>query len=75
MRKLIYRFNSTSLRKRLMLAFAALVVLPLLVQGLLSLSILSSSVLDRYQSEMDYRFSQAENRVDALLEDCRGGPP
>ena len=71
MKKLIYRFNSISLRTRLMLGFALLIIVPLLVQGLISLSILSDSVLDRYQSEMEYRFSQLDDRVDELFVECR----
>ena len=70
-RGIIYRFNSMGLRKRLILAFATLIILPLLVQGLISLSILSDSVLDRYCDEMDYRFSQMEQRMDTLYAECR----
>ena len=56
MRKLIYRFNSISLRRRLLLVFVFLIIIPLLLQGFVSLSILSNSVVSRYMSEMDYRF-------------------
>jgi len=72
MRKLVYRLNSISLRTRLMSVFALLIIVPLIIQGFISLSILSGSVLDRYQSEMDYRFSQMEDRVDELFEECYG---
>jgi len=72
MKKLVYRLNSISLRTRLMSVFALLIIVPLIIQGFISLSILSDSVLDRYQSEMDYRFSQMEDRVDELFEECRG---
>ena len=71
MRGIIYRFNSMGLRKRLILAFATLIILPLLAQGVISLSILSKSVLDRYRNEVNYRFSQVEKRVDALFTECR----
>ncbi len=71
MKKLLYRINSTSLRNRLMLVFALFIIVPLIVQGFVSLSILSDSVLDRYQSEMDYRFSQMEKQIDSLIVECR----
>ena len=54
-----------------MLVFALFVIVPLIVQGFISLSILSDSVLDRYQSEMDYRFSQLEKQIDDLVVECR----
>ena len=71
MKKLAYRLNSIILRTRLMSVFVLLIIVPLIIQGLISLSILSDSVLDRYQSEMDYRFSQMEDRMDDLFEECR----
>lgn len=71
MKNIIYRFNSISLRSRLMLAFILLIIAPLLFQGFVSLSILSKSVIDRYDSEMDYRFSQLEKRLDELFFECR----
>lgn len=71
MKKLLYRLNSTSLRNRLMLVFALFIIVPLIVQGFVSLSILSDSVLDRYQSEMDFRFSQMEKQIDSLIVECR----
>ena len=70
MKRLIYRFNSISLRNRLMLVFVLLIITPLIFQGLLSLSILSDSVISRYESEMDYRFSQLEKRIDELFGEC-----
>jgi len=71
MKKLLYRLNSTSLRNRLMIVFALFIIVPLIVQGFISLSILSDSVLDRYKSEMDYRFSQLEKQIDDLVVECR----
>lgn len=72
MKKLCYRFNSISLRVRMMFVYVLLIIVPLIVQGVISLSILSDSVLERYQIEMDYRFSQMEDRVDELFDECRG---
>lgn len=70
MKKLLYKLNSTSIRNRLMLVFALFVIIPLILHGFISLSILSDSVLDRYQSEMDYRFSRMEKEIDGLIDDC-----
>ena len=70
MRKLIYRFNSISLRRRLLLVFVFLIIIPLLLQGVVSLSILSNSVVSRYMSEMDYRFLQLRKLIDSLFSEC-----
>jgi len=70
MRTLIYRFNSISLRRRLLLIFVLLIIIPLLLQGFVSLSILSDSVMSRYMSEMDYRFLQLRKLTDSLFSEC-----
>lgn len=55
----------------MVLAFALMIIAPLIIQGVISLSILSDSVLDRYQDEMDYRFSLVDEQVDDLFAECR----
>jgi CHASE3 domain sensor protein len=69
MKKFIYYFNNLSIRKKLLILFLMVSMIPSLVMGFSSFNISSKLVEDRKVNETIYKLKNINEKVSSLLKE------